>query len=262
MDMILHYNFDDNVLDQAGNNHGSVDGTSSYVSGRIGKAFDFDGNTQILLSNEIPLASGSYSLSFWFNYASSAIDQVFFTDYDYSYNNKGFFIMASSNKFGFWNDGQVDIGNVLDQNVWNHAVLIYNSGTATLYVNGVNVGSVPAADIIFSGIGDNIPGESNYGLIDDLRVYNRALSSSEVTALYNWNGADNFNYHPADNNPQNEIIESGEVGSYVNNYYTGGANMAEALYTVTLYQKGGGYTNTSISGAQCIMQPWNCWVSV
>jgi hypothetical protein len=65
-----------------------------------------------------------------------------------------------------------------------------------MYVNGVQSGSsaqnagTPATGTATGAIGGDWSGGSNYnGTIDDVRVYNRALSASDVTALYNTGGA-------------------------------------------------------------------------
>ena len=71
--------------------------------------------------------------------------------------------------------------------VWNHVGLRYANRILTLYLNGINMGSAtfnlstpsPANGPLTFG------GGSGYyeGLLDDIRIYNRALSAEEIYAL-------------------------------------------------------------------------------
>ena len=69
---------------------------------------------------------------------------------------------------------------------WTHVALTYNGSQLVLYVNGVQAGTLAASGAIQSSssplwIGGNQPyGEYFQGLIDDVRVYNRALSQAEI----------------------------------------------------------------------------------
>ena len=71
-------------------------------------------------------------------------------------------------------------------NVWTHVALTYDGATLRLYVNGVQVASQAQAGSIQTPstplrIGGNVPyGEYFQGLIDEVRVYNRALSAAEI----------------------------------------------------------------------------------
>jgi hypothetical protein len=78
-------------------------------------------------------------------------------------------------------------------NTWTAFVATYDGATKTVFINGtVNVAEpytfVPDWDRDFEGekIGGNFPGqaESFDGMIDDIRIYNRTLSSNEVAELY------------------------------------------------------------------------------
>ena len=67
-------------------------------------------------------------------------------------------------------------------NAWTHVALTYDGATLRLYVNGVQVASQPQAGSIETPstplrIGGNVPyGQFFQGLIDEVRVYNRALT--------------------------------------------------------------------------------------
>ncbi len=75
---------------------------------------------------------------------------------------------------------------------WTHCVGTYDGKTAKLYINGSLAGQLKHAGKPISSSGYDATvqigssQESNYmvGSIDDVRIYNRALSAEEVKALY------------------------------------------------------------------------------
>lgn len=111
-------------------------------------------------------------------------------------------------------DYQLDIGmgdnhtlmtnvKTLTLDTWYHVALVWNNGTATVYVNGndtIQSASCGAMDYewISADIGNN-GGEhhtAHTGLIDDVHMYNKALTAAEVLAIYNA-GRPGIYYGPA-----------------------------------------------------------------
>ncbi|MEB3326400.1 MAG: LamG-like jellyroll fold domain-containing protein, partial [Synechococcus sp.] len=78
----------------------------------------------------------------------------------------------------------------VDSGVWTHMVLVVRRGVQILYLNGRLLTSGQSSDLgDISGsilaIGHEYPNQSHFkGSIDDIRIYNRALSEAEVAALY------------------------------------------------------------------------------
>ena len=85
----------------------------------------------------------------------------------------------------------------LSTGVWHHLAVVLDAGatyTGTLYIDGVVAGTNAAMTLRPSSLGttlNNWIGRSAYtadpyfaGLIDDFRVYARALNASEITTLY------------------------------------------------------------------------------
>lgn len=76
----------------------------------------------------------------------------------------------------------------LPLNTWKHIATTWNGATQRFYVDGVQVGTatlsggalVSSSPVRFGG--NKVWGEYFEGLIDDVRIYNRALSASEVNA--------------------------------------------------------------------------------
>ncbi|MGQ3685877.1 MAG: LamG domain-containing protein, partial [Candidatus Loosdrechtia sp.] len=80
----------------------------------------------------------------------------------------------------------------LSLNAWHHLVGVYNGSTLKLYVNGTEVNSIAASGSLDTStyplrIGTRAVDPVNRyfkGSIDEVRVYNRALSEQEVQSLY------------------------------------------------------------------------------
>jgi Concanavalin A-like lectin/glucanases superfamily len=75
---------------------------------------------------------------------------------------------------------------------WTHLAVTYDSTTLRLYMNGALISSSPSAGAITNAAngalrigGNSLWGEYFNGTIDDVRVYNRALSAGELTTDMN-----------------------------------------------------------------------------
>jgi Concanavalin A-like lectin/glucanases superfamily len=97
--------------------------------------------------------------------------------------------------------------NSLAYDSWNHVAVVYDSSSTLnkpdLYINGVNqtistFTSPQGTQTLNEGtgiIGNRIPLNQGWqGIIDDLRVYNRALSAAEIVSLYDLGNSGPFNF--------------------------------------------------------------------
>ena len=92
---------------------------------------------------------------------------------------------------GTFNGSTLQVGGPRPEAVgrWTHLAVTYDGGAVRLYMNGVQVSQQPASGTIRSTkdplwIGGNLPyGEYFDGVIDDVRVYDRALGSAEVRGV-------------------------------------------------------------------------------
>lgn len=77
-------------------------------------------------------------------------------------------------------------------NTWNHIGITVDGTNINVYINGVfsvngTLGAVLSGTTTFGYLGHSVSsGDGNYtGYMDDYRIYNRVLSSGEITAIYN-----------------------------------------------------------------------------
>ena len=251
--LVGHWTFDGGDMagvvayDRSGNNdRGILTSSPVRVEGKIGQALQFDGtnaNVQIAdpASGVLDFASTSdFSVSGWFKRAAPSTQRSLVskkasgsTGYDVSSAGS-----AGSNKvIAAVSDGTntatlTGSTNLSTLNVWNHFVFVWaknSSGQAILYVNGVDdnaaltgaavasVGDVSNAQIL--RIGDTSTGSSSkfLGLLDDIRVYNRALSADEVKRLYKMGGTLTIN---------KTVTNSSLINGLVGHWTFDGADMA------------------------------------
>ena len=175
----------------------------------MGLAFAFDGSTSYIpfpASSNLDIGSQGSGITIegWVNpnYPESATMPIIEWD---STNADGLQLWTEHNHSLFANlkdtsgnnHGIISAYEVISTNSWQHVALTYNktSGNAVLYVNGTMVASntlgsfVPQTTFPLN-LGRRTVLETGYndtfnGLVDELSLYSRALSQSEILAIYN-----------------------------------------------------------------------------
>jgi parallel beta-helix repeat protein len=199
--LVAHWKFDEKsgttACDSSGNAHtGTLTHGPIWTTGKVGGALYFDGIDDVvtvLNSNSLNLAS-SFTVSAWVNPAST------FADFrSVIAKNGSYYLYASST--GFCGDGSpfgygenrpgatVCQPSPIPANTWTHLTLVYSGSTLTLYRNGVAVNSVSASGTLPASSGSlqiaaSQFGEYFKGLIDEVRVYNTALTATDIQSMY------------------------------------------------------------------------------
>jgi hypothetical protein len=181
------------VTDSSGTgNNGSTSGTTWNAAGRFGPALSFNGTTASVTvpdSTSLDLSTGM-TLEAWVNPSSAGGPwrTVIFK------HSSGMVYALYSNNGANRPTGQVNIlgeqnalGSALvPANTWTHLATTYDGATLRLYVNGTQVGSkaqtgsIPASTGALRIGGNAIWGEWFAGTVDDVRIYNRALTAAEI----------------------------------------------------------------------------------
>jgi hypothetical protein len=199
--LVAHWKFDEgtgtSAADSSGNgNTAKLINGPLWTAGKIGKALQFDGtddNVTVAHSNSLDL-SKSFTLTAWVNPSSTFTDfrSILVKNYKYYlYASVAGYCGNGSPLGGFEGatDNMVCQPFQLATNTWTHLALTHNGSTLTLYKDAVPVASSDAsgAPSPTSGtlqIGGSQFGEYFKGLIDEVRVYNKALSDQEVHTIY------------------------------------------------------------------------------
>jgi len=210
------------ALDKSGNgNTGTLTNISTstfYVQGKMGQGFRFDGVDDYVdagTASSLNL-TGSMTISAWIKTPVIATEQLIVSKLS-SAAAMNYYLEIDTSKVGFAVTGNAEkhSNTVLKSNTWYHVVATYNLSNVNFYINGVADGSpaltdVPASSAFSLKIGrftNSLPIAFN-GTLDDVRIYNRALSASEVSKLYNLGSASHVN--TAEVGPAN--LNSGLVG--------------------------------------------------
>ncbi|MFB3819491.1 MAG: N,N-dimethylformamidase beta subunit family domain-containing protein, partial [Candidatus Methylomirabilales bacterium] len=186
------------VADSSGsNNPGTVSGAAWTASGRYGAALTFDGvndrvnvndSASLDLTTGMTLEAWVYptALSGWRTVALKERGTGGLAYALYAHDNAprpAAYINTGTNS-----DISVTGPAALPLSTWSHLAATYDGATLRLYVNGAQVGSRAVAGSIRTStspfrIGGNAPwGEYFAGRIDEVRVYNRALTATEIQA--------------------------------------------------------------------------------
>ncbi|KRF42249.1 LamG domain-containing protein [Paenibacillus sp. Soil787] len=210
------YPFDGNADSTDGSANGTVSGTPVYKDGTVGQAISLDGSTNFvtLPSNHTLSTYDSITLSTWVNWKGGKDWQRIF-DFGTGTTQYMFLTPKTGNymRFAIKNGGTEQIVQTTPLAIgqWVHVALTLGSGKANLYMNGelkatANV-TIKPSDFKPS---KNYIGKSQFsdplfnGLIDEFRIYNRALSADEIKAVYNKSSFDSIL------NQAQKIIDKGQ----------------------------------------------------
>ncbi len=213
--LVAHYTFDDGTAkDFSGNGlDGSRTGTVS-TAGKISGGIEFDGaddRVSIPSYSQLSFGTGSFSVAFWVNPTSLPVGQ---------FDNAGGLVSKfASNGGSGWNtylgsDGKVGmyvrsettvygrlVAGTISTNQWNHFVFVVDRGANKIFA--YQNGTLLSSTMDLTGFGDLDPDDGHAmligairedlsfypGKIDDVRIFNRPLSQSDVTELAAYTGA-------------------------------------------------------------------------
>jgi DNA-binding beta-propeller fold protein YncE len=195
-ELVAEYRFEEgsgpSVLDSSGNgNTGTIVGATRTASGKFGAALSFNGTDALVIVNDSPsldLTTGM-TLEAWVNppAATETWKDVIYKGPDDIYFLEGSSVQSGWPAAGGTFSGAPVYGTaVLPPNTWSHLAATYDGTAVVLYVDGAQVGSRAQTGTISTSTGpltlggDPLYGQYWAGLIDEVRVYNRALSQSEI----------------------------------------------------------------------------------
>ncbi len=210
--LVGHWTFDGKNLttatatDSSGaGNSGTLFNTPKPVIGKIGQGLSFDGVNEYVLTPNMRnnFANETVTFSTWFkaNGAGVILDELGDSTTTAPWHDSQIEVLATGEvKVRVWSLTAVSLGTV-NFGEWHHVVLRYNKATSNLdgFLDGVEAATDISGDrqapweasygqYYALGLSDTTKmGSGSYfnGSLDDVRIYNRALSASEILALYN-----------------------------------------------------------------------------
>src|SRR5699024_8137220 len=188
--LVSHWRFDGNVLDSAGYNDGTIHGDPQFVQGVSGQALSFDGvddYVRVYNSTVNIDTTKEFSVSAWVKATDNGGDHSVLTLLG---GNQSRFDLTNGPTYIYRDDsGSYHTrrlpGATLDDQ-WHHVVWVISNSVFYGYVDGVLVGqaNIPNPSTGSFGTLDFAKAagssENLNGLIDEARIYNRALSEQEI----------------------------------------------------------------------------------
>jgi hypothetical protein len=183
---------DGNTVDIAGNNSGTLQNGATYGNGEVGQAFSFTGNGASVLVNSPVYSPSSGTLMFWFMPTGAG---SLTGSYDGTNRTPGLSVDSNSNlNWEFGNLSAQGVGPV-SLNQWSHVALTYSTSNSEVSINVYLNGSLAASAIASPlsawypqvAFGAYLGGQqpSFAGSMDEVAIFNQALSSQQVQQVYN-----------------------------------------------------------------------------
>lgn len=191
--------------DSSGNGHHSIDAIGTWVKdgGVYGGALSFNGTSDLVQLNLGSTPAGSFlkdaftehSVSLWFKANDTQALQVLF---ERGGNASGLAIQLNGNKLeaavASADKREIVSVDFTDTSAWHHVMVTFDNGQFTLYLDGkvadtatapftkvntaLNEAAIGAKYSVYAFGGDNKTGAWFDGMIDDVRLYNKAVSPS------------------------------------------------------------------------------------
>jgi hypothetical protein len=186
--LLAYWKLDGNSNDSLGVYNGTpTNVVFSAGNGKIGQGAGFNGSSSGINFGAVPLDPNNWTMSLWLNPVSLAARY-------FAYHGNGPTYWNNGGQIAIVHSGSIDFytGYTPTLNVWQHVVVTKTSSTWIVYVNGAqfSTGSLgnpgwTASDQVTIGYSNSFSGERYNGALDEPAIWNRALTASEVTTLYN-----------------------------------------------------------------------------
>ena len=196
MSLLAHYRLNGNANDSSGNGLNGAPTDISWVAGKIGQAASFNGSTSYVDCSSRFAPTGDATFCCWIKPTMLSSGQRFVSQLGNNAGDMLLRVLDTSGKIRFvrWNG----VGETIQYwtttaavvaNQWNFVCATYSAGTVTIRINETT--ETPSmSSVVSAHVQENLKfgGDSDgkfAGLIDDLRLYDEALSESKIEAIYN-----------------------------------------------------------------------------
>ena len=206
---VATYRLNGDATDLSGNYNGTATSVT-YVTGKFGDAASFGSGASSYVDLGLGSAFGSglfygkntYSVSVWFKKSTSTLGYIF-ADYAYDSVNIILRIQAAGQLTIFSRYNNTDSGyestTLYNDGLWHNVIVSFNSENSSRvsYIDGVLVDTRTASGTWVGASNQKITIGAQYytagefyqssfdGDIDQVRIFNKAITAAEVTTLYN-----------------------------------------------------------------------------
>lgn len=202
--LVANWNLDDcniaaagDIKDSSGNNlHATPFNGATTATGRICTALSLDGTddyAEVTDNNALDLST-SLTVMAWIRpdtLPGGGLMTILSKDENYEFH-----LTPSGNINWWWNNSsggtrQFNSTVAVPINTWTHVAIVYEAGSQRIVINGVERGTtsynetlITNADPLQIGADQLYAGRYFDGLIDEIKIYNRALSTEEINGYY------------------------------------------------------------------------------
>jgi hypothetical protein len=198
-----YWKFDGDAVDSsAGASNGTIFGAATFAAGRVGQAIVLSGSSQYVTLDKAAstfFSSSAWTMSMWLNPSGTAATPAnAYSGQGATSDNNGYLgiaraVIGGSDRIWVfnWDGSEKKIGVPYTAGQWCHVVATLGGGTLSIYKDGALVGSVPSGAT--ASLASSMLIGSGYALawggsIDDVRFYNRALTTTEIQQIYTSTG--------------------------------------------------------------------------
>ncbi len=202
--MVSWWRAENNANDSVGTNHGTLQNGATFATGKVGQAFSFDGvDDYIAIPNGIvPATARNFTVDAWVFPNDTASSR--YVLYGGTEDNGGEFTLAVDNgqylfRLKFSDGSSYVVTSPATTSAWAFVTGVRRGTIMELWVDGDLKASTAVPDLnlwtVGSGLNNARIGSYNEwtdqnkefwkGLIDEVEIFNRALSQAEIQAIYN-----------------------------------------------------------------------------
>ncbi len=193
-----YWKFNNNLIDSSGNNHNGS-GSPSYVTGKLNQAIDMSDTISLGNHSDLDLSNTSFTITLWF-YPNKMANKMMFHKALTSSPWNGFVVRGSYWEgdiefICYWDGGDetISISDAPSNNNWHQLVITYNGSTVKMYLDSslktsenVTLGNFSnTRNFTLGGELDGWNGNQFDGYMDEMSIWKRELSHSEIIYLYN-----------------------------------------------------------------------------
>jgi hypothetical protein len=197
MGLAAWFKLNDDATDSSGGGHDGTAANVSYVAGKVGQAGSFNGSSSKVTVTGLMNSITAMSFACWVNCTTPQTNARIAESRDNADPNPGWILYIPANGVPV---AVIDAGATyvaangpagsIKSGTWRHVAFVWNGATITVYVDGVAgtpvayTGTVTKTATTVIGNGSQATAYWYSGLIDDVRIYDSALSLSQIRAIW------------------------------------------------------------------------------
>ncbi|MBU4029984.1 MAG: LamG domain-containing protein [Proteobacteria bacterium] len=195
--MVSWWGGDNNTLDMVGTNHGTLVNGVTYAAGMVSQAFSLDGvddYVEIAGSEPGDFGSNAFSVNFWM-YSNNNGSNTYLLGKSHPDGGQGWDVRLNNNTIQVvgingW-DFNITSDTSATANTWHFISISATDTEVNLYIDGGLKGTSLRSTISSTtnpfriGYTSNFGGTAFNGLLDEINMFNRALTPEEIVASYN-----------------------------------------------------------------------------